>query len=308
MRFALILLFAVSCHAHMMSMSSGDAVLEGRKLTYTLTMPLYEIAHTASPEQSLFSHITFENAQLTSHECQAKPARDSYICHATYQFATVPETLSVHCTFFEVTVPNHVHLLRATYGAEPGAKRDQAVFDSVFTAANLRFRPPTEGEKAAKQVLSAAARVVTGLAPILLLVTLALAASNWHELAVLSGFFLAGEFAGSLLPWQPGSLFLEAAAALAVAYLAVEVLFLPSSRARWIVAAVLGFVPGLVLAGYIRQSDSLLLYAFAGTAGVDLAVLWGTAALAFAYPKTRRIPAALCLATSLCWFVLAMSR
>jgi len=304
MRLAFILLFSANCHAHMMSMSSGDAVLEDRKLTYTLTMPLYEIAHTASPEQSLLSHITFGNARLTSHECHAETARDSYVCHATYQFATAPETLAVRCTFFEVTVPNHVHLLRALNGL----KRDQAVFDSAFTTADLRFRPPTAGEQAAHQILSAAARVVTGLAPILLLVTLALAASNWRQLAVLSGVFLAGEFAGSMLRWQPGSLFLEAAAALAVAYLAVEVLFLPTSRARWIVAAALGLIPGLVLAGYIRQSDSRLLYAFAGTAGVDLVILCGAAALAFAFPQKRRIPAALCLAASLCWFVLVMSR
>ena len=199
MRFAVAILFAVACHAHTMSMSSGDAVLEGTKLTYTLTMPLYEITHTESPEQSLLAHVAFGDSQLTLHECHTESARESYVCRAIYQFRIAPQTLPVQCTFFEVTVPNHIHLLRATYGE----KRDQAVFDSTFTTATLRFRPLTAARMAVQHIVSAATHTVTGIMPILLLVTLAMAAANWRDLAVMSSLFLVGQLAGAMVRWQP---------------------------------------------------------------------------------------------------------
>jgi len=304
MRFALLILFALPAQAHMMSLSSGDATLEGTKLSYTLTMPLFEVAHIKQPDETLLTHIQFTGARLLEHECHADQARDSYICHATYRFPAPPEKLEVHCTFPEITVPNHLHLLRAVNGA----KHDQVVFDSAFTSATLRFRPPTQAELAAQQSASAAAHVVTGLLPLLFLVTLALAAANWRQLAVITAIFLTGQLAGALIPWQPSPRFLESAAALAVAYLAVEVLFLPNSKARWLVAAALGMVPGLVLAAHIRQAESSLFYAFLGTALVDLLVLGVTAAFTFRFPQTRRLFAALTLATGLGWFVLVISR
>jgi hypothetical protein len=308
MRFTVAILFAVTCCAHTMSMSSGDAVLEGTKLTYTLTMPLYEITHTATPEQSLLAHIAFGDAQLTTHECHTESARESYVCRAVYQFRAAPETLPVHCTFFEVTVPNHVHLLRATRGE----KRDQAAFDSAFTSATLRFHRSTAASLGARQVVSAATQIFTGLMPILLLVTLAMAAANWRDLALLSAFFLAGQLVGAVFPWQPPPRFLEAAVALAIAYCAVEILFLPRSRAFWVrdcaMGLIAGLIAGLVLAAFIRRSDAPFPYAFAGTAAADLAILCSAGALVFLFPLTRRICAGLSLAASLCWYVVALSR
>ncbi len=304
MRLLLLILLALPARAHMMSLSSGDAVLEGSHLSYTLTMPLFEVAHVAHPDQALLAHIQFAHARLVTQECHPDPARDSYICHASYEFPTAPDTLEVHSTFPEVTVPNHVHLLRATNGT----KHDQAVFDSAFTSAVLRFRPLTQAEIAARALFGAAAHVVTGVLPVLFLIAVALAATTWRQLAALTALFLLAQLAGAILPWQPPPRFLESAAALAVAYLAVEVLFLPPSNSRWLLAASLGFVPGLALAEYIRQSESSLSYSFLGTALADIAILPLTAALVFRFPQTRRILAALALAAGLGWFLFVVSR
>ncbi len=304
MRLALLILLAVPAQAHMMSLSSGDAALVGNKLTYTLTMPLFEVAHIRQPEQALLAHIQFAGSQLGAHECHADAAHDSYVCHAEYEFASPPSVLQVHCTFTEVTVPNHVHLLRAINGS----KRDQAVFDSAFTTSTLRFRPPTAAELATQQLASGAAHVFTGLLSLLFLITLALGAANWQQLGGMAALFLSGQLAGTLIPWQPAPRFLESAAALAIAYLAVEVLFLPNTRERWLVAALVGAVPGLVLAAYIRQSESSAGYAFGGTALADITVLAATGAFIFRFPQSRRVLASLALASGLGWFFLVMAR
>jgi len=300
----LLILFGLPAHAHMMSLSSGEAVLEGTRLSYTLTVPLFEIAHTAHPEQSLLAHITFGKARLITQECHPDPGHESYVCHATYEFSSAPSQLEVRCTLAEATVPNHVHLLRATYGL----KHDRAVFDAAFTTATLRFRPPTTAEIAAEQIVRSMGRVATGLLPLLFILALATAAVTWPDLSVMAALFLVGQLAGIRIPWQPSPKFLEAMAAVSVAYLAYDVMFLPHSKLRWIIAAGLGAVQGLVLADFIRLSESSLPYAYAGTALADVAILIATAALLFRFPRIRRIPAALTLAASLGWFFLVISR
>jgi len=304
MRWLPLILLALPAVAHMMSLSSGDAALEGTHLSYTLTMPLFEVAHIAQPDQALLAHIQFAGARLITQECHPDPARDSYICHASYEFAAPPEALEVHCTFPQITVPNHVHLLRATNGP----KHDQAVFDAAFTSATLRFRPATQAELALREASGATAHVFTGLLPLLFLVAVALAATTWRQLAALTALFLIAQLAGALIPYQPAPRFLEAAAALAVSYLAVEVLFLPNSSARWLIIAVLGIVPGFALAEYIRQSESGLTFSFLGTAVADLAILPLTGVLVFRFPQSRRILAALALAAGLGWFFFVVSR
>ncbi len=304
MRLLSLSLLALPACAHMMSLSSGDAALNGTHLSYTLTMPLFEVVHVAHPEQTLLTHMQFAGARLLTQECHADPAHDSYICHASYEFAAPPEALEVHCTFPQITVPNHVHLLRATNGP----KHDQAVFDSAFTSATLRFRPPTQAELAIREASGAAAHVVTGLLPVLFLIAVALAATTWRRLAAFTALFLFAQLAGAIIPYQPAPRFLEAAAALAVSYLAVEVLFLPDSSARWLIVAALGIVPGLALAEYVRQSESSLTYSLLGTAITDLAILPLTGALVFRFPRTRRILAALALAIGLGWFLFLVAR
>ena len=63
------------------------------------------------------------------------------MCSAEYEFPGPVDRLEVECTFPAVTVPNHVHLLRA----ERDGKRDQGLFDLAFPRATLRFEPPSEG-------------------------------------------------------------------------------------------------------------------------------------------------------------------
>src|ERR1035438_5726598 len=124
--------------AHVMSMSSGDLAVDGTRAHFELRMPLYEVAHVANPERPLLEHIRFAGARLVRSECRADAARDTYLCVADYEFGAPVDRLDVECTFTAITVPNHVHLLRATLGE----KRDEAIFDLGFTRATLRFRPP----------------------------------------------------------------------------------------------------------------------------------------------------------------------
>src|SRR5450759_3964673 len=138
MRRALCLaLLAWPASAHVMSMSSGDFAILGARAHYELRMPLYEVAHVPNPERTLLEHIRFAGARMARSECRADAARDSYICVADYEFAAPVDRLDVECTFTAITVPNHVHLLRASLGEKPGEKpgekRDEAIFDLGFT-------------------------------------------------------------------------------------------------------------------------------------------------------------------------------
>src|SRR5260221_13537446 len=137
---------ALGVWGHVMSMSSGDLTVEGARAHYELRMPLYEIVHVLHPEQALLDHIRFasggRDARLAAKDCRTEPTRDIYLCSADYQFAAPVESVEVQCTFYAITVPNHVHLLRA----EMGGKYDEGVFDFTFTRTTLRFRPPTPAE------------------------------------------------------------------------------------------------------------------------------------------------------------------
>ena len=126
---------------------------------------------------------------------------------------------------------------------------DQAVFDLSFPRATLWFRPPTAMEIAATQTGAGFVRAWGGPVQVLFLAALALAARSGKELVALASMFLAGQVASVLaMPhtgWQPAPRFVEAAAALAVAYLAVEILLLPEAGWRWTIAAMLGLFHGL---------------------------------------------------------------
>jgi hypothetical protein len=235
--------------AHVVSMSSGDFTVEGLRAHYELRMPLYEIVHVQSPERALLEHIRFasggRDARLLASACQADPARQLYVCTADYRFAAPVDRLDVDCTFAAITVPTHVHLLRA----DMGEKHDQALFDLSFTHAALRFRPPTAFETAAAESGAGLMRALGGPVQILFLAALALAARTRRELVALIAMFLAGQAASVLIvphiAWQPAPRFVEAAAALTIAYLALEILLLPQAGARWLVAGALGGFHGL---------------------------------------------------------------
>ena len=82
--------------------------------------------------------------------------------------------------------------------------------------------------------------------------------------------FLAGQTAAAcivpLTAWQPPARFVEAAAALTIAYLAVEILALPHAGMRWLIVAVLGAFHGLYFALFLRTTGYSAVYVLAGAA------------------------------------------
>src|SRR5262249_36099829 len=90
--------------------------------------------------------------------------------------------------------------------------------------------------------------------------------------------------------------FFEAALALTVAYLAVELILLPEGKLRSLVVGVLGLFHGLSMAAFPPAYQ-------AGATGVQAVTIAPLAALALAMPKSLRRPAAiLVLAAALGWF------
>ena len=147
---------------------------------------------------------------------------------------------------------------------------------------------------------------------LLFLASLALAARSRRELFALAAAFLAGQAASALaaplVGWQPAPRFVEAAAALTVAYLAVEILALPKAGSRWLVAGVLGAFHGLYFALFLTTTGYSPAWVLAGAAVADLLFL-GLIAVVFAKIGTAtrafrpvQVTASLLLATGLVWF------
>jgi hypothetical protein len=306
-QFFLFLAAALPAAAHMVSVSTGEAILEGSVLHYELRMPLFEAQHIAKRE-TLLDSITFEGATRTSGSCQDDKADGSYRCTATYQYPSPPDRLTVQCLFHKVTVPNHIHVLRAVHAG----KTDQAVFEMAATKATLRFEPPSALESAVTRLWSGFARAAGTPAPVLFLLALVLAARSRRELGMLVASFFGGQtlvaFVFPYVPWYPSERFIEAAAALTVAYLAVEVLLLPKAGQRWLVVGVLGLFHGLAFSAYLRSSGQTPGWFLAGALAGELllaAVLQALVKLAMRVPAPSwlaRAPAAVLLATGLGWF------
>lgn len=311
---ALGLLAVAPLAAHMVSMSTGDLKVDGAHATYELRMPMYEVAHVHEPEHTLLDHVRFESGgawgKASGQSC--RPEQDSYVCTAEYQFTAPVETIQAECTLASVTVPNHIHLLRAYRGD----KTDQAVFDLSYTKAEIRFRPPTAFEIATREVSAGFMRAAGGLAPLLFLASLVLAARSRRELAALVGSFLAAEtLACAIAPNLRLSLsprFIEAAAALTIAYLAFEIVLLPHSGMRWLVVAVLGLFHGAYFAAFLSESGYHLAPFLAGVIVCELLLI---ALFAFVLDRLthfkflrRAVPvaASLLLAAGIAWFLLRL--
>jgi len=254
-------------------MSSGDLTVDGAHAHYELRMPLYEIAHVRAPETTLLDHVRLAGARLARATCAADAAQALYICEGDYEFPAPVNRVDVDCTLASVTVPNHVHLLRARMGAN----EDQALFDISFTHAALRFRPPTAVETAVTQAGAGWMRALGGAAQLLFLAALVLAARNRRELFALSATFLAGQAVSVIVmphaAWQPAPRFVEAAAALTVAYLAVEILLLPRAGGRWAIAGMLGMFHGLYFHLFIQATGYGAGWVLAGAAVAELAAI-----------------------------------
>ena len=295
------LLGAAALHAHVVSMSTGELHVDGPTATFELRMPLYEVAHTAHPETDLLEHIRLADGHRTRSSCREEEG--SYVCRAEYEFPELhPDSLEVECTLYQVTVPNHVHLLTAVQGTNT----DQEVFDQRFVDGEVRFHPPSRAETIAKEVSTGARRALESGAGLLFLVALALAARSRGEAVTLGLVFLASEWVvrplGAYIPVNFTVRFFEAALALTVAYLALEILLLPEGRLRWLVVAVLGLFHGISFAGFPVTY-------LAGASVVQAVLIAALAAGALKMPKVWRRPAAvLLLAAALVWFGLRLWR
>lgn len=312
-RLTALLAAAIPLGAHMMSMSSGDMAIEGAAARYELRMPLYELSHMNDAERSIFESIRFSSggreARLVSRSCRADQAEGAFLCTARYEFPAPVERLEVECRFPSITVPNHVHLLRA----ERGDRRGQALLDFSFPRATLRFDPPGALETVLSELWGGFGRALGGPVQFLFLAGLALAARSRRELLALAAAFLVGQSVSAvvvpLTGWQPAPRFVEAAAALTVAYLAVEILALPKAGSRWIVAAVLGAFHGLYFALFLVTTEYSPAWVLAGAAAADLLSL-GLLGFAFAWIgraaralRPVQVSASLLLATGLVWFL-----
>lgn len=295
-RLILFLAFCACNYAHVVSMSSGELHVDGRTATYELRIPMYELTHVAHPETALLDQVKFEGARRTSSNCQEQDG--TYICRAAYEFdRPVPDKIDVECTLFQVTVPNHVHLLYAVQGPNS----DQEVFDQSFPQAEVRFHPPSRAEVIAKAAAAGIARLFQSVSGLLFLAVLVLAARNTREMGILAIAFLAGEWLAlplsARIPMSFTPEFLEAVLALTVAYLASEILFLPDSQARWAVVPVLGLAHGLPFSAF----PSSYLTAASVTQAILLSILW--LATRKMPPAWKRPAAGVLLVAGIGWFV-----
>jgi len=308
------LLLSLPLGAHMVSMSTGELKVAGNRAHYELFMPMYEVAHVNDPGKTLLQHIRFKSGgawgKASNESCRED--QGTYICAADYDFPAPVEEIEAECTFATVTVPNHVHLLHAYLGD----KTDQAVFDLSFTDAQIRFRPPTPVEIAFEQLAAGFMRAAGGLAPLLFLAALVLAARNWRELAALTGAFLIAETLACLLapritiPLSPR--FIEAAAALTIAYLAFEIVLLPHSSFRWLVVGVLGLFHGAYFSIFLAESGYNTATFLAGVAIAELLLIGVLSVIItrlarFAWMR-RVVPvaASLLLTVGVVWFFLRL--
>ncbi len=273
----LFLLFSGLALAHVVSMSTGEIQVDGPTAVYQLRMPMYEVAHVQNPETTLLEHIQFTGGHRTKSSCQQEDSM--YVCTANYEFPTLlPDKLEAQVTFFQVTVPNHIHLLTAVQGKN----EDQAVFDQRTTSAELRFHPPSPGEVLLRDLTGGAYRLATSWSALLFLLGIAIAARSLKDAALLTLVFLALEwiapYTAPLIPVTFSAKFLESALALAVAYLAVELLFLHESEGRWFAVLAAGLLEGLALAGFPPTY----------LAGANLVELFAIAICSLAALKLRR--------------------
>ncbi|MCP5119513.1 MAG: HupE/UreJ family protein, partial [bacterium] len=283
------ILLPVPAAAHLVSISTGELVVEEATARYELRMPLFETDYMEAPEQELFEQFRLSSGgaagELVERRCREDLDAGAFVCNAEYRFPAPVEVVTVNCSYHVVTVPNHVHILRA----RRGEYTDQAVFDLTGSEAEINFIPPTALEIAWVEFSAGVRRVISGLAPPLFVAALVIAARSRRELFALIGMFLGAEIISTVvLPltgWQPAPRFVEAAAALTIAYLAVEVLLLPGVGQRWLVVGVLGLFHGFYLAAFLTGTDYAAGYLLSGVTLAELAI---AAPLALVFARIRK--------------------
>ena len=252
------LLSALPLSAHMVSMSSGTLRVDGTKLTYEARIPLYEIPNIPRFDKLLFDEVHFKGrggeAHLDKSSCAADKSEGFYRCDATFTLAQPEDELEAYVGWHRVIAQNHTHVLSAFRGDVSA----HAVLQSSTPSGKLRFRPLTFVEQLTEGAWAGAQWLATTPVILLLLIAIVLASRAWKEFRLLAACFVAGQalplIASSFVPVL-NPRFLELAAALAVAYLAVEILFLPQAGTRWLVVVVVGLFPGLALSSMVRQTE-----------------------------------------------------
>ncbi len=303
---------ALSAHAHVMSMSQGTLLLDGEFVRYELRMPLLETPQDEHRDRILLGAFQVRagdvDGTVVETSCREDRAQGLYVCRAGYRFTEPPDSVTVRCEFPSVIVPHHVHILRSG----EGESARQTVFDITVREAEIRFVPPTPMEVAATAVGAGARRALTSPELLLFLLALCLAGRTRREFLACGGAFLVAQallsVSGQIIGWNLSMDFLEAAAALTVAYLASEVLFLPEATRRWLVCGALGCIHGLFLGSYLGAAamhPGLFLPGALGTEAI-LAGGIGAARLKFANRRAEQLLGLLLLVTGLGWFGLRM--
>ncbi len=253
----LSLLMVPSSLAHVLSISNGLLDVKGDRARFELRMPVYETTHVNDNRQMLAAVRFFlrgQEAVRSNETCEERMADGLIVCTLDLRFPREVDRVEVDCQLHTITVPNHVHLLRATRGSD----KDQAAFDLSFTRAELRFVPPSSFELLVKHTAAGVMRAAGGAVQILFLFALALAARTRKEWAAIAAAFVAGQVLSALITprtgWDPPPRFVESAMALTVAYLAVEVLALPDGRFRWLIAGALGVFHGWYFSLFLINS------------------------------------------------------
>jgi hypothetical protein len=229
-----------------------------------------------------------------------------------YEFDRTPATLKVRSKLTAILVPNHIHVLKAT---KDGVS-DQAVLDVAFPDSDLTFEPAGAGTGAVREAVAGAAHALSGVSQVLFLMALVMAGRTRRELLVLTICFLASQVAAALiLPhtgWYPAPRFVEAASALTIAYLAVEMLLFPKAGQRWAVVMVLGAIHGLYLSLLLSGKMYRAAYVLPGAAFAQLAAL-ALFAVAWMFllrsaPAIRPVTwaASMLLAVGLGWFFIRL--
>ena len=303
---------AAPARAHVLSMSHGALRLDGQSVRYELRIPLTEVPSGQDRQQVLLDALTVrsdgEDGERVEGSCREELGEGLYICEASYQFAEAPRKVSVQCDLPLVTVPQHVHVLRS--GDREAAR--QTVFDITSRESEIRFVPPTWQETAATETGAGVRKALTSPELILFLVALALAGRTRNELVACVTAFLAAQsgiaLVGSFARWALPVGFLEAAAALTVAYVAAEVLFLPNAKKRWLVCGAMGCFHGLFLGAFLGGANMNPAYFLPGAVGLETVLAAGVASLRLRIRARRpeQLAALLLLVIGLGWFGLRM--
>ncbi|MCY4594194.1 MAG: HupE/UreJ family protein [Bryobacterales bacterium] len=306
------ILCAIPATAHVLSVSQGSLRLAGQAVQYELRMPLSEVPEDENPQATLLEAFqVFSQGQagvLADQACREEAGQGLYICEAEYRFAAPPAKISVRCDFPSVTVPHHMHILQSG----EGDSARQTVFDITSRQSEIRFVPPTLGEVVATNVGAGSRKAITSPELLLFLVVLALAARSRREFFVCAGAFLCAQTAvaatAGTLGWIPPLRFLEAAAALTVAYMASEILFLPDARHRWIVCGSMGCFHGLFLAAFLAATAMKAPYFLSGAISTEglIVTAAGAIRLRCVNGRAEQLAAILLLVGGLAWFGLRL--